>query len=38
VKIYVAAGETLRKKERGGETQETLMYFFAGSFLISPCV
>ncbi len=52
MKIYVAAVETLRNKERQGETQETikidsflsfaptwmLMYFFAGSFWISPCV
>ncbi len=53
VKIYVAAVEALRKKERQDETQFTtkidgfvsfiphrimLMYFFAGFFLISPCV
>jgi len=46
VKISVAAVETLKKKEKQGETQEPskLMLrnhaqnFFAGFFLISPCV
>jgi hypothetical protein len=28
VKIYVAAVEVLRKKERQGETQETIKFFF----------
>ncbi len=52
MKIYVAAVEALRKKERQGETQITFNIdgylsftsplndnvFFAGIFLISPCV
>jgi len=52
VKIYLAAVEAFRKKERQDETQITtktdgflsfipcwtLIYFFAGFFLISPCV
>jgi hypothetical protein len=40
VKIYVAAGETLRKKRKTGETQEPppwmLLYFFAGFFESHP--
>jgi hypothetical protein len=27
VKIYLAAVEALRKKERGGETEETIKWF-----------